>query len=112
MAEGFARLLGGDRVEAYSAGSRPSGRIHPKVVAAMREVGYDMERHRSKGLSEVPDVEFDAVVTLGCGDACAQVRARRREDWDFPAPRDLPPAQVRAIRDQIEARVKGLLASL
>jgi arsenate reductase (thioredoxin) len=112
MAEAFARLHGGARVASYSAGSRPSGRVHPKVVEAMREVGVDLGGHRSKGLVDVPDVEYDAVVALGCGDACDWVRARRREAWDFPAPKDLPPERVREVRDVIEARVKGLLAAL
>jgi protein-tyrosine-phosphatase len=112
MAEAFARLHGGGRVEAYSAGSNPSGQIHPKVVACMTEHGIDLSGHRSKGLSDVPDVEYDAVIALGCGNACARVRARRREWWEFPAPKDLPPEQVRAVRDGIEAKVKELLASL
>jgi protein-tyrosine-phosphatase len=112
MAEAFARRHGGGRVEAYSAGARPSGRVHPKVVAAMREVGIDLSAHRSKGLGEVPDVEYDAVVALGCGGACDRVRARRRQAWDFPAPKDLPPERVRAVRDVIEAEVKELLATL
>jgi protein-tyrosine-phosphatase len=112
MAEAFARAHGGPGVEAYSAGARPSGRVHPKVVQAMREVGIDLGGHRSKGLAEVPDLEYDAVVALGCGDACNRVRARRREAWDFPAPKDLPPERVREVRDVIEAKVKGLVAAL
>jgi protein-tyrosine-phosphatase len=112
MAEALARLHGGGRIESYSAGSNPSGQVHPKVVACMAERGIDLARHRSKGLADVPDVEYDAVVALGCGDACARIRARRRESWDFPAPKDLPPEQVRAVRDGIEAKVKELLSSL
>jgi protein-tyrosine-phosphatase len=112
MAEAFARRHGGGDVEAHSAGSRPSGRVHPKVIAAMREVGYDLTRHRCKGLAAVPAVEYDVVVALGCGDACAGVRARRCEAWDLPAPKDLPPERVREVRDQIEAKVKELLADL
>jgi protein-tyrosine-phosphatase len=112
MAEAFARLHGGERVEAYSAGSRPSGRVHAKVIEAMRERGIDLSDHRSKSLDDVPDVEYDAVVALGCGGACARVRARRREAWDFPAPKDLPPEEVRAVRDEIEARVKELLEAV
>jgi protein-tyrosine-phosphatase len=112
MAEAFARKHGGDRVEAYSAGARPSGRVHPKVIEAMREVGIDLSGHRSKGLIDVPEVEYDVVVTLGCGDACDRVRARRRQAWDLPAPKDLPPKEVRAVRDVIETRVKELLAAL
>ncbi len=112
MAEAFARIHGGDRVEAYSAGARPSGRVHPKAVAAMRECGYDLGRHRSKGLADVPDVQFDVLVTFGVRNACARVRARRREDWGLPVPKDLPPEQFRAVRDRIEDKVKELLAEL
>src|SRR5437764_15489773 len=67
MAEAFARIHGGDRVEAFSAGSRPSGRINPKAVEAMREVGYDLTAHASKGLEAFNGKKFDAAVTMGCG---------------------------------------------
>src|SRR6476661_10045438 len=65
MAEAFARIHGGGRIEAFSAGSRPSGRINPRAVEAMKEVGYDLTRHRSRSLAEVPDVEYDVAVTMG-----------------------------------------------
>lgn len=112
MAEAFARLHGGDRVEAWSAGSRPSGAVNPKAIEAMRELGYDLTRHASKSLDEIPPGQFDAVVTMGCGDACPFVAAARREDWALPDPRDLPPEQFREVRDQIAARVRDLLARL
>lgn len=113
MAEAFARIHGGDRVEAYSAGSRPSGRVNPKAVEAMREKGYDLTRHRSKGLADLPAGQFDVVVGMGCGDeGCALVPARRREAWDVPDPKALPPEQFREVRDLIEAKVKALLDGL
>jgi protein-tyrosine-phosphatase len=112
MAEAFARLHGGDRVEAYSAGSRPSGRVNPKAVAAMAELSYDLSSHRSKGLSDLPDVEFDAAVTMGCGDQCPALRARRREDWQVPDPREMPPEQFREVRDLIGRKVQELLGAL
>src|SRR5438270_5252172 len=84
MAEAFARLHGAGRVEAYSAGSRPSGRVNPRAVEFMREAGYDLGPQRSKALADLPDVEFDVAVTMGCGDACPLVRARRHEDWAIP----------------------------
>ena len=112
MAEGFARLYGGNRVEAYSAGTRPSGRVHPKAVAAMRERGYDLEQHHSKALADVPDMDFDVLVTFGCSDACSRVRARRCEDWAVPVPKDMRAEEFRAVRDQIEEKVKELLAVL
>ena len=111
MAEAFARIHGGESVEAYSAGSRPSGQINPKAIEAMKEIGYDLAQHRSKSLTEVPDIEFDFVATMGCGDECPFVRARRREDWDIPDPKDLPPEDFRAVRDLIESKVQKVLAS-
>jgi protein-tyrosine-phosphatase len=113
MAEAFARLHGAGRVEAYSAGSRPSGRVNPRAVEALREKGYDLTVHRSKGLSDLPAGEFDVVVGMGCGDeGCALVPARRREAWDIPDPKDMPPERFREVRDLIEAKVRVLLAGL
>ena len=109
MAEAFARLHDAGRVEACSAGTRPSGRIHPKAFAAMLEVGVNLEGHRSKGLAEVAGEDFDVVVTMGCGDLGDRVPGRRREDWDIPAPKELPPEQFRVVRDRIEQRVRRLL---
>jgi protein-tyrosine-phosphatase len=112
MAEAFARMYGGRRVQAFSAGSRPSGRVHPKAIATMRELGYDLKRHHSKGLRELPAVEFDVAVTMGCGDECPTLRAKRRVDWNIPCPKAMPVEQFRAVRDQIGEQVKALLAGL
>ena len=112
MAEAFARMHGGDAVEPYSSGSRPSGQVNPRAVAFMRERGYDLTQHRSKSLSEIPEVEYDVAVTMGCGDACPLVKARRREEWQIPDPKEMPADQFRAVRDLIEEKVKALLASL
>ena len=112
MAEAFARRHGGDRVEPHSAGSRPSGRVNPKAIEAMRELNYDLATHTSKSLSDLPDVEFDAAVTMGCGDACPNVRARLREDWQIPDPREMAPDEFRKVRDLIEAKVKELLTRI
>jgi arsenate reductase len=112
MAEAFARLHGGGRVEAHSAGSRPSGRINPRAIHFMREVGCDLTTHTSKSLDDVPAGEYDAAITMGCGDACPAVRARRREDWSIPDPKELPDDEFRKVRDLIEQKVRELLASL
>jgi protein-tyrosine-phosphatase len=113
MAEAFARLHGAGRVEAHSAGSRPSGRVNPRAVEFMKEVGYDLTTHQSKGLAAFGDEEFDVVVGMGCGDeGCPLVRARRHEEWGIPDPKHLPPEQFRAVRDLIEANVKDLLTRL
>jgi protein-tyrosine-phosphatase len=111
MAEAFARVAGGDQVEALSAGSRPSGRINPKAVRFMAELGYDLGSQHSKSLDDVVG-EFDAVVTMGCGDSCPWVPARIREDWTLPDPRDMDDDGYRAVRDDIGRRVQTLLASL
>jgi protein-tyrosine-phosphatase len=111
MAEAFARMHGGAAVEALSAGSRPSGKINPKAIRFMAELGYDLTKHANKSLDEI-DGEFDAVVTMGCGDACPWVHAKRREDWALPDPREMDDEAYRAVRDEISRRVKILLESL
>lgn len=105
-------MYGGNRVEAYSAGSKPSGLVHPKAIESMREVGYDLTQHTSKSLSEIPSGEYDVVLTMGCGDACPVVQAKRRESWDIPDPKAMPPDEFRGVRDLIEHKVKALLANL
>ncbi|MGH9970050.1 MAG: arsenate reductase ArsC [Pyrinomonadaceae bacterium] len=112
MAEAFAHINGAGKIEAFSAGSRPTGQINPKAVEAMRELDYDLTGHNSKSLAEIPDVEFDFVATMGCGDECPFVRAKRREDWDIPDPRHLPPDEFRKVRDLIRAKVTALIAEL
>jgi arsenate reductase (thioredoxin) len=112
MAEAFARMHGAGRVEPYSAGSRPSGQVNPKAVEAMREVGYDLTKHRSKNLSDLAGIEFDAAVTMGCGDECPFIKAKRRVDWDIPDPKQMPPDQFREVRNLIEQQVQGLLRQI
>jgi protein-tyrosine-phosphatase len=112
MAEAFARILGGEFIEAYSAGSRPSGKVNPKAVETMRELGYDLSVHRSKSLDTLPDIEFDFVATMGCGDACPMVRARQRVDWSIPDPKDLHPEEFRVVRDLIRNKVHASLDEL
>ena len=112
MAEAFARILGGAAVEAYSAGSRPSGKVNPRAIEAMRELGYDLSAHGSNSLEELPEVEFDFVATMGCGDACPMVRARQRADWSIPDPKHLPPDEFRVVRDLVRDQVKAALEGL
>ncbi len=112
MAEAFARIHGKGEVEAASSGSRPSGRINPKAIAAMAELGYDLTTHASKGLEAFDGKPVDVAITMGCGDECPLVLAARREDWKIPDPRDMTPEEFRGVRDLIESKVKDLLASL
>ena len=112
MAEAFARILGGAAIEAYSAGSRPSGIVNSKAIEAMRELEYDMSAHESKALDELPEVTFDFVATMGCGDACPMVRARHRADWSIPDPKHLPPDEFRVVRNLIQEKVQATLDEL
>lgn len=112
MAQAFATIHGGDRVEALSAGSRPSGKVNPKAVAAMAELDYDLTTHTSKSVDAYTGQEIDAAVTMGCGDACPLVNARRRIDWQIPDPRDMPPEEFRKVRDLIATKVRELLREM
>lgn len=112
MAEGFARELGGTSVEPYSAGSRPSGVVNPRAVEAMKGMGIDISLQQSKGFEALPEGEWDAIVTMGCGDACPFLPARRRFDWDLPDPKDMPRDEFNKVRDEIRRRVTVLIAEL
>jgi arsenate reductase len=112
MAEAFARKHGAQRVLAMSAGSRPSGAINPRAIRFMAERGCDLSTHHSKSLDEIGGESFDAVVTMGCGDACPWIPAARRLDWALPDPRDMPDDEFRRVRDEIERRVLDLLHEL
>ena len=111
MAEAFANMAGGD-VEAYSSGSKPSGEVNPRAIEFMAELNYDLGTHDSKPLDELPDVEFDAAITMGCGDECPYVKAKLREDWGLDDPKHMAPEDFRKVRDEIGARVKDLLERL
>jgi len=113
MSQAFAKIHGGNLVEAFSAGSKPSGTINPNAVVAMKELGYDLTRHRSKSLEEVKMfAPFDVVVTMGCGDACPWMPAARFIDWQIPDPREMNEGDFRKVRDLIENKVKELLPNI
>src|SRR6478736_368341 len=90
MAEAFARIHGGDRVAAHSAGSRPSGKVNPRAVQFMAERGYDLATHTWKSLEAFNGTHITSAVTMGCGDYCPLVNAARREDWNIPDRKELP----------------------
>ena len=113
MSQAFATIHGNGKVEAYSAGSKPSGVINPKAIAAMKELGYDLSTHNSKSLDEVKEhAPFDAVVTMGCGDACPWMPAKKFVDWQIPDPKHMDEEEFRKVRDGIEQKVKELLQDL
>ncbi len=113
MSQAFAKMHGNGKIDAYSAGSKPSGKINPKAIAAMKELGYDLSAHRSKSLEDVKDhAPFDVVVTMGCGDACPWMPAKKFIDWEIPDPRHMDTIEFNKVRDQIQQKVKELLKDL
>lgn len=105
-------MWGADVIDAYSSGSRPSGQVNEKAVAAMKEAGCDLTTHTSKSLNDIPDVEYDLVVTMGCGDACPYVRAKERRDWNIPDPKPLDMSEFNKVRDLIGLKVIELIEEL
>jgi protein-tyrosine-phosphatase len=109
IAEAFAHLYGKDKIEPFSAGSKPSGKINPKAIESMKEIGYDLARHSSKSLAEIPQEQYEYVITMGCGDVCPFVPAKYHEDWGIPDPKELPMEEFRRIRALIEDKVRELI---
>jgi protein-tyrosine-phosphatase len=112
MAEAFARIHGAGKVEGHSSGSKPSGKVNPRAVEFMGELGYDLTTHTSKSLEQFNGTEVAVAVTMGCGDYCPLVVANRREDWNIPDPKEMTDDGFREVRDLIERKVKELIASL
>lgn len=112
MAQAFAKIYGYGKVQAYSAGSKPSGKINPRAIQSMRELGYDLSTHESKSLDELPKIEYEYAITMGCGDACPFVKAVHRVDWNIPDPRDMDEDDFRGVRNLIEAKVKALIEAI
>jgi protein-tyrosine-phosphatase len=112
MAAGFMTHLGQGRVEVLSAGSAPKDSINPVAVEAMAEVGIDISQNSPKVLTPEAVQQSDAVVTMGCGDACPFYPGKRYEDWVLEDPAGQGIESVRVIRDEIKVRVETLLAEL
>ena len=113
MSQALAKMIGGENVDAYSAGSKPSGVVNPKAIAAMQELGYNLSIHDSKSLDEVKAfAPFDVVVTMGCGDACPWMPAKQFIDWQIPDPKHMEREQFNEVRDFIKAKVSDLIDGL
>ncbi len=112
MAAGLVKLRSDGRILVRSAGSQPAAEIHPPVVAAMQELGVDMDQEFPKPLTDEVVRAADVVITMGCGDACPIYPGKRYEDWtvDDPAGEDIE--TVRRIRDDIDGRVQKLIAEV
>jgi protein-tyrosine-phosphatase len=109
MAEGFARHFGAGKIEAFSAGSKPSGRVDPEAVKAMSEAGIDISSQRSKGFFDLPEEKFDIAVTMGCKDVCPIVPAEKGLEGDIEDPKGKGPEFFRKIRDEIGRKVRELI---
>jgi len=107
----FNALADPTKAHAISAGTEPGARVHPEVVAAMREVGVDLTGASPRKLTDALATQADLLVTMGCGEACPFVPGLRREDWPLDDPKGQSLERVRAIRDEIGARVERLLAA-
>ena len=112
MAEGFAQAFGQGAVEAYSAGSKPSGKVNPLAIEVMREAGIDISGNLSKGFKELPVNNFDYVVTLGCQDICPFFPADKHLEWQIDDPKDKNIEFFRKVRDDIGNKVKELIKSI
>ncbi len=112
LAEAFINIHAQNQVNAYSAGSAPSGKINPKAIASLAHLNYDLKGHNSKSLKDIPDIEFEWAITMGCGDSCPNVRAKNREDWKLPNPADFTEDEFHSVRDLVELRVKGLIKQI
>ena len=112
IAEAWAKNLGKDIVEAYSAGSKPSGVVNPMSVVVMGEVGIDISKNGSKGFDDLPVKSFDYAVTLGCGDKCPFVSAKDHVEWGIEDPKGKGLEGFRKTRDEIKEKVKELIAKI
>jgi len=109
MAEGFAHYIGKGIIEPFSAGSRPSGKINPKAIKVMREVGVDISTYKSKGFNDLPAKAFDYVISLGCKDVCPFFPATKHIEWDIDDPKGKTAEFFRRTRDQIKEKIKNLI---
>ena len=109
MAEAFAKMHGKGILEVYSAGSKASGNVNEKAITSMKKVGYDLGAHKSKSLNDIPEVEYDFTITMGCGDECPYVKSKNRQDWDMPDPKNMNEHDFKKVRDIIENKVLSLI---
>ncbi|MGH3667926.1 MAG: arsenate reductase ArsC, partial [Acidimicrobiia bacterium] len=112
MAAGWARKLGGERIDVFSGGSEPADHVHESVVAAMAEVGVDVSREIPQPWADEVVRAADVIVTMGCGDACPIYPGKRYIDWELEDPSGKSIEGVRPIRDNLEGRVRDLLTDL
>jgi arsenate reductase len=111
MAEGFARKFGGDKIGAYSAGSKASGAVNSDAIKVMQEIGIDISDQTSKGFELLPYNKFDYIVTMGCKDVCPYFPAKEKIDWQIEDPKGKGLDVFRRVRDEIGGKVKEILSA-
>ena len=109
IAEAFANIHGKEKILAFSAGSKPSGAINPKAISLMTELNYDLSTHQSIHVDKLPDVEIDAMISMGCGDSCPSIRAKERIEWDIPDPKEMEYQDFKEVIKNIERKVLDFL---
>jgi protein-tyrosine-phosphatase len=112
MAQGFAEAFGQGKIEVYSAGSHPSSQIDPLVTEVMKEKGIDLSAKHPKSLNDLPPIEMDYLITMGCEETCPAIPAKRIIEWDVPDPKEKSIDVFREVRDFIEDKVRGLVAEI
>lgn len=112
MAEGFAHAFGNGKIEAYSAGSKPSGKVNPLAIEVMHEAGVDISGNLSRGFNALPVRNFDYVVTLGCQDICPFFPADKHIEWQIEDPINKNIDFFRQIRDEISCKVSELIKNI
>lgn len=109
MAEAFVHIHANDKAKAYSAGSEPSGVINPRAIKSMGKRSYDLAHHKSISLHDLPELDWDYVVSMGCGEKCPWIPSKHRLDWDIPDPKAMEENEFDEVRDLIERKVLQLL---
>lgn len=109
MAEAFAKFYGKDVFDVYSAGSKASGKVNEKAIQSMKAVDCNLKSHKSKSLDEIPQIVYDYVITMGCGDECPYVKTRQRQDWDIPDPKNMVEEDFNKIRDLIKEKILSFI---
>lgn len=112
IAEGFAQTLGQGKVEVYSAGSRPTSLIDPLVIEVMKEKGIDLTAKRPKGLNDLPTIEMDYLVTMGCEETCPAIPSKKTIEWEIPDPKGKSIDLFREVRDMLEDKVRAFLTEI